>query len=294
MKKLTSAHCYKNFHKYGLWLHLNPLVIPPETVWKTTDPTTIYLYLKKLQIKKTENLQRQKLVVLGEAQSGKTSLIRTMAAGKSSLTSGLEESTEVVDFFAWKTDNFVDFLIHDMGGDEVYKTTAPLFIDPKALYLLIYDHRKYTAEKHYDAIGSWLDMLYMYAPGAIVKIVGTQCDQCVPDFTSKTKEQVKEKLDMQIKGYEEKIAQEIVKIGEKVKKAEEEGNEWDVNSLKKQKFRLMMLKRAPLRIQGDVALVSCAEGTDGIQQLVSWFFFQVLINLTLFREQNKVSSNSSG
>ena len=45
-------------------------------------------------------------------------------------------------------------------------------------------------------------------------------------------------------------------------------SEGEVNNLKKQKFRLVMLRRTPLRIQGEITLVSCAGVTQGIQQLV--------------------------
>ena len=50
MRSLKKAHCYQNFHKYGLWLHLNPLVTPPQEIWKTEDPEKIYTYMKKLQV----------------------------------------------------------------------------------------------------------------------------------------------------------------------------------------------------------------------------------------------------
>ena len=91
---------------------------------------------------------------------------------------------------------------------------------------------------------------------------------------------MKEALQAQIKRYETRIQEEISKIGEMLKKAEKDGdNRYSVNSLKKQKFRLMMLKRAPLKIQGDVSLVTCGERTEGIQQLVgvtmSYFYGNV-------------------
>ena len=50
MKSLVRAHGYQNFHKYGLWLHKNPLQTPPEHVWKTEDTQQIYTYMKKLRV----------------------------------------------------------------------------------------------------------------------------------------------------------------------------------------------------------------------------------------------------
>ncbi len=45
---------------------------------------------------KTENLQRQKLIVMGEAQCGKTSLINAMITGKSALTKAGEDNTALI------------------------------------------------------------------------------------------------------------------------------------------------------------------------------------------------------
>ena len=60
MKKLNSAHSYHKFRKHGLWLHKNPLSIPPQSVWKTDDPairrlTTLpYPYLVFYEVTESE------------------------------------------------------------------------------------------------------------------------------------------------------------------------------------------------------------------------------------------------
>ena len=86
---------------------------------------------------------RQKLILLGAHQSGKTSLLRTMTSGQSKVTSGASESTALIDFRAWTTENKVDFLICDTSGEDVYAHTLHLFLDPNALYVIVYDHRSY-------------------------------------------------------------------------------------------------------------------------------------------------------
>lgn len=108
------------------------------------------------QIKKTENLNRQKLILIGECQCGKTSLMRSMVTGKSFMTREYDDSTAMVDFKAWKTENNVDLLVFDLGGDSVYKNTHQLFLDHQAMYLMVYDHRKYTVQSHHQAIGQLL------------------------------------------------------------------------------------------------------------------------------------------
>ena len=127
---------------------------------------------------KTENLQRQKMIVLGEGQSGKTSLINAMITGKSSLTQGSGiDNTQLIEYTIWRTENDVAFMIHDTGGDKAYHMLYPMIMDAKALYLVVYDHRKYTPQSYMLAIGQWLDLIQIHAPGVVVKIIGTQCDQ---------------------------------------------------------------------------------------------------------------------
>ena len=72
MKSLKMLHVYCKFQKHGLWLHRNPLKTPPHHIWKGDDIEKVYTFLRKLQIMRTENLQRQKMVVLGAHNSGKT------------------------------------------------------------------------------------------------------------------------------------------------------------------------------------------------------------------------------
>lgn len=50
MKNLRTAHTYLKIHKHGLWLHKNPLKVPPREVWNTEQPESIYSYMKKLQV----------------------------------------------------------------------------------------------------------------------------------------------------------------------------------------------------------------------------------------------------
>ena len=169
-----------------------------------------------LQIMKTENLNRQKLILLGESQSGKTSLMNTLVGGKSYLTEPITDSTPMVDYQTWKTENKVDFLILDLGGSEVYMDTHHLFLDPQAFYLLVYDHRKYTSQHHQAAIGDWLNLLYMLAPGSVVKLVGTQCDQCYPNFVENNRQLVTEEVQRQMQGFQDKIQEEIDKVSQRL------------------------------------------------------------------------------
>ena len=286
MKMLKSAHMYQKFHKYGLWLHLNPLTTPPQEVWQTEDPQRIYDYLKRLQIQRTENLQRQKLYVLGESQCGKTSLVRSMTTGKSALTNGLADSTEMISFSSWKTDNGVDFLINDFGGADVYKNTHHLFLDRKGIYMLVYDHTRYTPERHNEAIGCWLEMLDIYVPGAVVKIIGTQDDLGYVETTDNIHRQVEEKLREQQEAREKKLDAVMSGLDQTLKERNGAMTKQEYDHLLQQKAKTAALKKQPLRIQTEVAVVSSAVGIKGILGLVNELEM-LAVDKTLFAEAQR-------
>ncbi|XP_074660755.1 malignant fibrous histiocytoma-amplified sequence 1 homolog [Tubulanus polymorphus] len=176
LSSLTTAHCYRKLFKHGLWLHLNPLTLPPEQIWKTDNPKNIYDYLKRWKILNTENLQRLKVITVGEHQCGKTSLLKSLESGKSYLTKPVVDSTEVFAQMHGQTPNKVRFSLWELGGHEAYQVTTPLFLGDKCLYMLVYDHAAFRPDKFNAAIGQWLNLITTYAPGSVVKIVGTKLD----------------------------------------------------------------------------------------------------------------------
>ena len=264
LKKIKSAHTYDKLHKNGLWLHKNPLVQPPPEIWKTDDPNKIFHYLKRLQIMKMENLQRKKLLIIGENQCGKTSLIQSMIHAKPTLTEPITDATSLLQQTAWKTQNGVEFLVYDFGGDDIYKITNSLFLDSGALVLLVYDHRKYTVQNHYKSIGYWLDLLSTCAPGIKVKIVGTQCDQC-PDFLQQIKEQSESQTKKQLKDGETKIKTEMKRLESELSANQDNADK--VKVVSQQIAKLQFLLDNPIKVINDISLVNAAEGRSALMEL---------------------------
>ena len=287
LKKLITAHSYHKLHRHGLWLHKNPLEEPPEQIWKTDDPNEIYNYLKKLQISTTDNLQRQKLLVLGESQAGKTSLIRAMIHGKSILTNGIEESTPLMQNTIWKTENGVDFMVCDFGGANDYRMLHPLFLDPKALVLIVYDHRKYTPARHYQAIGYWLDLLNAHTPGVVVKLIGTQSD-LGSYFIESTLELVKEELAKQRESAHEKLQEELLRLANTTKsplRAQEAGDNRVFTpthaELQRAKSKMEYIMNNQVRVIPEISVVTSVEDAAGVIDLTSELEY-LAINPSLF------------
>ena len=67
-------------------------------------------------------------------------------------------------------------MLNDFGGDEAYSMMHHLFLDRKALAMIVYDANTFREEDYDRVIGRWLTMLTSYSPGVVVKLVGTKCD----------------------------------------------------------------------------------------------------------------------
>ena len=188
------------------------------------------------------------------------------------LTRPLVDSTELLELRAWCTENGVAYLMYDFGGDVVYEPTLPLFIDAKALFLIVYDHHAYAQNEDYErAIGHWIDMLLMHTPGAVVKIVGTHADLCDDKSTENAGDdgdvvsRLMGRIRQQLLAYTEKLKDELVELAEKLSNGELAA--YEIEQLKEQKERLEHLVASPLRLIDDVSLVSSAESMRGLAQL---------------------------
>ena len=53
-------------------------------------------------------------------------------------------STCVAGITHWQSDNGIRFCSMDLGGDDVYRVLHQYFLDKDALFILAYDHRKFT------------------------------------------------------------------------------------------------------------------------------------------------------
>ncbi|XP_064635287.1 malignant fibrous histiocytoma-amplified sequence 1 homolog [Lineus longissimus] len=292
MTGLKTAHTYNHYEKSGLWLHKNPLKNPPEQIWKTENPQKIWTHLRRQQIIQTENLQRQKIIVLGDYQAGKTSFINALVLGKSVLTTSVKDSTAVMSERRWKTANNVEFIVLELGGDTNYRIIHPLFLDEKALYIIIYDHRFYNSSNFQRTIGQWIDMLQMHVPGAVVKIVGTQSDLCCDDFYAKNEESVKNDLENHLREHRTRVKtmRETAKSMMAEERSEGTTSGHSRKQLKVQKKKAEMIVKNQLKIVSNVTITHSNEGTPGIEDIINDLETMV-INKNLFPDAQRVIPN---
>lgn len=158
-----------------LYLTGNPIEEPPPEVvggkgLEPADLAKIRDYYRQRRETGTDCLYEAKLLIVGEAGAGKTSLARKLQDPAYQLR-GDEESTQGIGVLPWRLtlDDGRPFRanIWDFGGQEVYHATHQFFLTRRSLYLLVADTRKEDTDFYY-----WLnaaDLLSDHSPLLVVK-----------------------------------------------------------------------------------------------------------------------------
>ncbi|CAM9497291.1 unnamed protein product [Ectocarpus sp. 4 AP-2014] len=124
-----------------------------------------------------------KVVIVGKETVGKTSLRRSITAGRPCMTQdGGVESTVHVDVEDHEVDGH-PVRIFDCAGQVVYYGLLQLFLTPRAVYLLVWDAAKASEVDGLNledlAIAPWLRYSTFRVPDANVVLVGNKWDRVV-------------------------------------------------------------------------------------------------------------------
>ncbi len=186
-----------------LFLEGNPFKNVPDSVVKG-GAYSIYLYLESL-LGETDYIPQSdayfineaKLIVLGEARAGKTSIAKSLINTQYELMN--EPSTEGIDIYPLKipvyeinenqslkpvsdiNDISEDFKLNiwDFGGQEIYHSTHQFFLTHRSIYLLVLENRK---EYNENVIYYWLKSISSIGGNCPIIIVLNKCDQPISDF----------------------------------------------------------------------------------------------------------------
>ena len=157
----------------------NPLSIPPEILNKTTDPPTLVsYYLDHLEGQK-HPLNEAKMVLVGQANVGKTSLVNRLVEDS---FDPLEPTTQGIDIRPWQiqvNDADVQLNVWDFGGQEIMHATHQFFLTRRTLYVLVLDTRMSEDENRLEY---WLKIIQSFGAESPVIIVGNKIDQAKLDI----------------------------------------------------------------------------------------------------------------
>ena len=155
---------------------LTNLSDPPRNVQRDAQDCVRYLNRK---LRSTHKFYRMKLMVLGNQNRGKTTLVARLQG----LNVGINQSTVGVDISEWHYAGGLrrrkyHFSIWDFGGYEEYYATHQCFLSERSMYLLVWNVKH--GERGIQELKPWLDNIALRAPRSCVLIVSTHLD-CVEE-----------------------------------------------------------------------------------------------------------------
>ena len=162
-----------------LRLSANPLDDPlPELAARA--PADLATYLRSLHDATPQ--YEAKLVLIGEGNVGKTSLVAALKGEKfvegRPTTHGIEISPLTVRLPSLKGDMTVR--AWDFGGQEVYRVSHQFFLTRRALYVVVWNARQ--GQEH-DEVEGWLRRIRLrVGPDARTLVVATHCAERLPEL----------------------------------------------------------------------------------------------------------------
>ena len=156
-----------NFSKLThVYLNNNPLETPPiEVAEKGIEAIRHYFQQVKAD---SGYLYEAKLIIVGEAGAGKTTLAKKIQNPDYQLQE--EDSTQGIDVISWyfPYNNQRDFRVNiwNFGGQEIYHATHQFFLTKRSLYVLVVDARKKDTDFYY-----WLNIIQLLSDNSPLLII---------------------------------------------------------------------------------------------------------------------------
>ncbi|WP_375469323.1 COR domain-containing protein [uncultured Nostoc sp.] len=139
---------------------------PPEIVAKGIK--AIKDYLRQLKAEGTDYLCEAKLLIIGEAGAGKTTLAKKIEDQNYQLRE--EDSTKGIEVIRWSfpMENGREFRVNmwDFGGQEIYHATHQFFLTKRSLYVLVADTRRGDTDFYY-----WLNVVELWSNNSPLLII---------------------------------------------------------------------------------------------------------------------------
>lgn len=170
--------------------------------------TSDYENIIKNKNKKVKIKLPHKLVLLGNSNAGKTSLVEFLIGGDLQDGKG-KGSTEILEIKPWKPLKKTEFFIYDFGGQDFYHATYQMFLSKEASYILLwskdsnknYINKERTSERvedyHCFDVNYWLGNI-QYINQVINKQKEDEIDDNLPEEWFKHLLLVENKIDLDV------------------------------------------------------------------------------------------------
>jgi internalin A len=153
----------------------NPnLRLPPEFL-QNSNAQPILDYLRATHLDRPVLLDEVKVIAVGEAEVGKTALVRTLLGERVNI-----EKRDPTPGIVVRDHNLTvkgrEMVVHfwDFGGQEIMHNTHRLFLTTRSCYLLVLDA---TQNEEGNKVVEWLKTIHLYAPESPIILVINKWDK---------------------------------------------------------------------------------------------------------------------
>jgi internalin A len=157
----------------------NPLPVPPEISAWARDPQALISYYVDHQKGPKRALNEAKLILVGQGNVGKTSLVRRLIEGT---FDPMEPQTQGIEIRPWSTQvnsAGIKLNVWDFGGQEIMHATHQFFLTKRTLYILVLDTRLSERENRLEY---WLHVIHSFGGNSPIIVVGNKIDQQALDI----------------------------------------------------------------------------------------------------------------
>ncbi|MDP1602858.1 MAG: protein kinase, partial [Legionella sp.] len=146
-------------------------LIPSVQSFAQSGSAAIISYAKGLLEGKLVQLNQVKMIVVGRAAVGKTTLARSLYGQKFDPRIPSTDGIDLGEF----TEEGIRFMTWDFGGQKVYRYTHQLFLSSNSLYLVLFKLTDPEAQS-LEELRFWLSSIASRAKQAHVLLIGTHLD----------------------------------------------------------------------------------------------------------------------
>ncbi|UCH98273.1 MAG: leucine-rich repeat domain-containing protein [Candidatus Aminicenantes bacterium] len=163
----------------GIFLEGNPLETPPvEIVRQGTE--AVWNYFKEME-QASVRLLESKLLIVGNGEVGKTTLMRKLKDNNFQVELGKEPTTHGINIVPWElrcsfdAEDSENVKLHfwDFGGQAIYHATHQFFLTKRSIYLLVWEARKEEETQGFDY---WFNIIKLLSDNSPVIVVMNKSD----------------------------------------------------------------------------------------------------------------------
>ncbi|MEM9119214.1 MAG: COR domain-containing protein [Cyanobacteria bacterium P01_F01_bin.56] len=155
-------------------LRANQLSIAPEILSKIDEPQTIINYYLQNITEPSRPLNEAKVLLVGEAKVGKTSLVKRLIDNTFDPQEGMTEGINIREWPIEAKGQTVKLNVWDFGGQEIMHATHQFFLTKRSLYVLVLSARQ---DETANRIEYWLKIIRSFGGHSPIIVVGNQVDQ---------------------------------------------------------------------------------------------------------------------